>query len=62
MRDGYSRRYVYEHVNVVFNAANAIQYTVVSLDDASDKSIHILAMIGTDGHLSIFSVDDDVMK
>ncbi len=49
-------------MDVILNAAYAIQLATVALDDASDETIHRFAILSSNRHLTVLGVDNDVMK
>ena len=62
MRQGYHRRQINEHMNVILNSANTAQVAAVTLDNARYETIHVFGMFSCYGHLSVLGIDDNVMK
>ena len=47
---------------MVFYATYAAQEAFVPFHDACDKAIHVLGMLSIDGHVPVFSIDNDMMQ
>ncbi len=47
---------------MIFDTTYATKITVIPLHNTRYKTIHILGMPGIDGHVSVFSIDHNVMQ
>ena len=47
---------------MILYATYTAKKTFVPLYNTRDKPIHVLGMLCIDGHVSVFSIDDDMMQ